>query len=682
MVNHAQRGPDSARRVEAFRLESLGALLPLFAASLDAADEAARRDLAAGKPSRFQADLAAVRANLVSYEQRWQAELGAGFRQWPKSAAVEQPSGLTLVSDEELAAQLIGERTIEALEQRFNDALDPIANRLSALSAELGDNEPGESGLGEKRRPTINPIAPRQLVDALLRTLPSPECSEPLRLAVLTGFERVCTDRLAGFYSRINMQLAGSGHAPDRGGSPGVGTAAAGDTFAIEPVQHRAHERASIAESARIHGLRRWAYRRTGSQAATAQGRVLLDGEFLMILSLLQADARANPDPSAGDLPAQLRGHILRGASGLGIDPGTASLADEQSAAIVLAGSLVEAALADHALDPPAAALLARLCYPLCNRIVSDPGLFDVPAHPVRQLLDEVLGALDANPEASPEDPAMRGAAIEAASGVLFDLHEPDRAFEQSLQSLTQRLQAGRTRAALARRRQVQSVEGQQRREQAQLVAHRALRDVMAGHSLLVPMAAFLEREWSRALMQAWLRSGDESDAVLRLIDTGMRLVELDAFAAQCNGSAVADGLLSIEGALRSVLLANGITEGQADEEIAVIVKSLADPDQGRKLPYLAPDPLKVTAHGETLGYEVGEWFTVDSGTAARRLQLAWRQPDTDRALLLDRSGRPATGLGLEELAALHAAGRLRRHRVHGPIEDLLSRWENELAAG
>ena len=669
---NAQRAPGGTRWVEAFRRESLRALLPLFAATLGAVRDAARREAADGERAPLEADIAVVRANLIAYEQRWQDELSAAFRRWPK-ARQEQQGGLSLISNEELVAKLIGERTIEALEQTFKDPLDHIANRLHSLSAELG----------EKRRPT-NPIAPKQLVEALLRTLPSSECIEPMRLAVLAAFERVCTESLPAFYARINMQLAGSGYVLDMGDSIGMAVAQVSEARDSQPAQHaprrhgRADAQAGATASARLTALRQWAQRLAGDQAARIQGRVLLDNEFAAVLTLLQADEETGPFPEEGEIAAQLRAHVLRCASSLGIDSASATLSVEQSAAVMLSGSLIEGLLADHAIDGEAAALLARICYPLCRYLITEPTLVDAPAHPVRRLLDEMVWALDANPEAGPEDPALRTAAIQAATDALSDLHEPDRAFDQALKKLAQPLQQCRTRAALAKRRQIQSLEGRQRRDKARIVADRALGGVLGKRALLVPVAEFLGREWHQALMQAWLRSGDESGTVVRLIDTGMQLVELDARAARCERGAVVDGLLSMEEALRSVLLANGIAGGRADEALAVIVRSLADPDQARQAVKVASDAHDSSATTATLECEVEEWFTVDHGAEARRLQLAWLEPGTDRGLLVQRSGKPAAEAGLADLAAMHAAGRLRRHRVRGATEDLLMRWERE----
>ncbi len=661
------------RWVEAFRIEALGALLPLLGETLQLTAKTLDHDAGAG--GSLATDLSVLRANLIGYEQRWQRELEEGFQDWPR-AATPQPSSLTLLSNDELTSQLIGEPTIEALERRFQDPVDHVSSRLHTLSAELG----------QSTRPS-NPVAPRQLVDALLRTLPASECVPELRAALLSQFERVCTVRLADFYARINVQLAESGYALQSGGPTAFPPMTAHAALDAQQAQQsagwrsRATERASagMADSERGRALQRWAAGKLGARAAREGARQLQDGEFLAVVSLLQADPDAYPDPDAPDIAVQVHAQIVRGASNLGIDPASASLSGEQAAAGLLAGALVEGLIAGHAFDAQAALLLTRLAYPLCRQVMIDPGLLDDAAHPARRLLDELAWSLDANAAATPEDPALRAAAVRAAADVLSDLHEPDRAFGQALAGLQAHLEPMRARAALVRRRLVQSVEGRERLVAARLAADAVLADAVRGARLLPQVTAFLSTQWHHALMQAWLRHGGGSEPFARLVVTARALVELDGSAARAEGQAVARGLIDLEAPLREVLLANGLGGGSGDEALAVLVRALAHPDDLRDptnaaMPAALPDgeaEAGVQAEGD-----VDDWITLDRGAQARRLQIAWRRADSDCCLLLNRTGQRATDTDLVDLGPLQAAGRLHLHRAQGPVEDLLARWE------
>lgn len=667
--------PGGVRWVDAFRIESVGALLPLVGETLQMAAKALDREPRGNLPT----DLSVLRAGLIGYEQRWQREIEDGFRDWPRAAA-PQPSGLTLLSHDELTSQLIGEPTIEALERRFQDALDHLSSRLHTLSAELG----------QSTRPS-NPVAPRQLVDALLRTLPASECEPELRALLLLQFERVCTVRLGEFYARANVQLAESGYALQSGGPTAFPPMSAHDALDAQHEQasagwrSRARQRASegAGDSPRARALRAWAHARGGARGLGEGARQLQDGEFLAVLSLVQADPDAWPDPGAPDIPAQVHAQIVRGAASLGIDPATASLASEQADAGLLAGAMVEGLLARHAFDADAAQLLARMAYPLCHQVMIAPGLLDDAEHPARRLLDELCWALDANPADAPEDAALRDAALRAATDVLSDLHEPERAFGQALAGLQAHLEPMRARARLMRRRLVQSVQGRERLVAARAAADALLAQVLRGQRLLPQVHAFLSTQWHHAAMQAWLRHGGDSAPFAQLVITARQLVALDASAARAEGQSVARALLGLEPMLREVLLANGLGEGSADESLAVLVRALADPDAARD--DQAAEPAGLPDGEEQAGVqaagEVDDWLTLDRGGRARRLQIAWRREDSDCCLLLNRAGQRGSDTDLVDLGPLQSAGRLQRHGAAGPVEDLLAGWQAEAAS-
>lgn len=667
----AAESAGGARWIETFRIESLNALVPLLGKTLQRAAKAlAQRDGA----NSLAADLSVLRSNLIAYETRWQRELDEGFVDWPRPLD-QQPQGLSLLSNDDLTSQLIGEPTIEALERRFEDVLDHVSSRLHTLS----------SSLGHATRP-INPVAPRQLVNAFLRALPASDCVPELRIDLLRHFERVCAAFMADFYAQTNVRLAESGHTLQSGAEGTLaqesdGRGAADAAHASVGWRVRARERASagLQSSERGRALQRWATRAMSSAQPPEDARDLQDGVFVAVLSLVQLDPDAAPDPEASDFAAQLRARILHGAGNLGIDARTAVLSQEQATATVLAGAVAQGLIAAHAFDDEAAQLFARLTVPLCRQLMTDPGLLDDAEHPVRELLDALPWALDANPRDKPEDAALRAVAIAAASDVLSDMHEPERAFVKALDAMRSHLAPLQARAALARRRLVQSVEGRERLVRARHASHLALAGLGAGRTLLPAVKEFLQGPWHHALTQASLRHGSESEPSRALLGLAEALFALDGLAAEADGPALARAVLGIEPRLREVLLASGMDGGHADEAIAVLVRALANPDHPRDatLPGIAdlvPDG-EAQAGAQAPG-EVDDWLTVGRGRTAWRAQIAWRRPDSDCCLLLRRSGQRATKEELVDLGPLHADGMLRLHRAHGPVEDLLVEWE------
>jgi hypothetical protein len=658
------------RWIETFRIESLNALVPLLGKTLQRAAKAlAQRDEA----TSLATDLSVLRSNLIAYETRWQRELDEAFVDWPRPVDPQAP-GLSLLSNDDLNSQLIGEPTIEALERRFEDVLDHVSSRLHTLS----------SALGHGARP-INPVAPRQLVNALLRALPASDCVPELRSELLVHFERVCAAVMADFYARTNVRLAESGHALQSGGEGTLSQAAgkgidADAAHASVGWRVRARERASagLEASGRGRALQRWAARVIAS-TPPPDGRALQDGVFLAVLSLVQLDADAVPDPVASSLASQLQARILHGAGNLGIDVRTAMLSHEQATACALAGALAQGLIHAHAFDDEAALLFARLTLPLCRQLMTDPGLLDDAEHPVRALLDALAWALDANPAAAPEDAALRAVAVGAASDLLSDMHEPEQAFVKALDALRGHLAPLNARAALARRRLVQSIEGRERLVSARRESDLALAQIGAARHMLPEVQAFLAGPWHHALTQASLRVGMQSAEYAALMDTARALVALDRLAADAQGSELAQGVLRLEPRLRKVLLANGMNGGHADEAMAILVHALANPDHARDA--TLPDVGELLPDGEAqAGAQapgcVDDWLTIGRGDAAWRAQIAWRRADSDCCLLIKRSGQRATRQELVDLGPLHADGALRLHRAHGPVEDLLVEWE------
>lgn len=126
--------PEPARQLEALHQGFRSRLQPLLAVTREAAEAELRR-LAAGTADD---ELAEALANAVvlqhdasRHQRSWEQHLAAGFAGWPVPPdAAALARDLTLVSDGELHAQLIGQPAIEALERRFADVLGIIDGRL------------------------------------------------------------------------------------------------------------------------------------------------------------------------------------------------------------------------------------------------------------------------------------------------------------------------------------------------------------------------------------------------------------------------------------------------------------------------------------------------------------------------------------------------------------------------
>lgn len=655
-------------RVEDFRRMSVAALQPLLAESLKAGLKSARGDDTGQQD--VAAELSVLLGGVIEYERRWLREINAAFAGWPELRAA-RARGFSLLSNEELGSQLIGDPVVLALEHRFKDVLDHVGSRLRSVAAELG----------HAHRP-VNPVAPRVLVEAFLRVVPSTDCSPEARQAVLDAFEAQCASRLGEFYNQLNVQLAGAGHAvqasmPDMLDARNqVGFGEGGQTRGARGHAARSHKPPK-EESERVRALRRWADRNGAAGGAREDGRVLSDNEFLAVVSLLQSEVQGGAAPKA----PRLQDRIQLGAASLGINPETVSLSDAQSQVTHLVDRLIEGLLAAHDFDEAATDAFSGLALPLCRETFLDPSFFDGPGigHPAVSLLDQMAWALDANAEAAPDVVELREAALRAARLFVTEQQDPDLVFKRAAAGMQMDTEAVRNRQALASRRAVQAVEGRVRLDEARLAIDAALQELVGERRLLPVLAEFLAGPWRQAATAAWLREGTGSERLGELRDVAQDLVEVDSLAAAQESRVVADRILGIEQVLRSVVL----DEQEADRWLAVIVHALANPDAERDL--ASPDRRRATGPTTSIASvqdgdgasiaEVGDGLTWRTAEGSSRVEVAWKHGGSAHCLLLTRTGRRATREELVDLAPLQAAGQLRRHRAHGAVEDLLQAW-------
>src|SRR5690554_621455 len=507
-------GTAHAHLVQALGSGTLAQLQPVLLACIDAERSTLARLMRGECPPpdgpEDLANLNILAGEITAYERRWRGRFSLPLRTWPAPAATAARDAFSLVSEDELQGQLIGQPAIEALERRHADVMDTIEKRLWSLAALMG---------GEVR--PDNPFAPRHLVQCFLDTFTPADCNPRLRGALLRQFERLAGERLGETYAWCNRQLAEAGIA-----LAGVGDYAtlAATTVASQRVANPAKvqvwgadnalQPAEVSwrvsrpgsggsgESGRGAALRRSLRRRHEALAGKLPGggaRDLRREEFMATLSLLQGAGTLRP-PATGGYAQAMRTGLLAVAASLGIDGDSALPSTDQEDALGLVGALFDQLAAGHHLLQDAAASLAALALPYLRLALEDPLLFEGRQPPAMQLLSRLVELWDGNSRASEHERRLHELADAAARAVVEDYHGDAPVFAHVLQELQGSLEPLQRRASISERRAWQAIEGGERLDAARLAADRQLEMRLRDQPLLSAVAGFLQDQWRQSL--------------------------------------------------------------------------------------------------------------------------------------------------------------------------------------
>jgi len=694
------QGPGNATRAEApsqlmegIRREATARLLPLLGETLRG--ERARLqqalDTATGElPGRDAdaEDLASVTvlaAELIQHEQKWQKALGEVFSAWPEPPVTTGRDAYSLLSDDELQAQLIGQPVAEALDRRFESVRDIIDRRLHTLAARL-----------EFRGRPANPLAARFLVESFLRAFDARDCGRRLRAALLRRHEGLLDAELGPLYAWCNTRLADAGCA--LAGDSDLAALIAGlggSTAAVPANKTRIWEQGNAVARAGAGGhasarpdaprgnlLRRHARRQRDARRAEldAAERSFLRDEFMSTLALLQAGRELPP----GDRhAARLREGMYRVAGGLGIDRRAVAFDAEQDEAMTIVGALFDRLADRHALGPEAREKLALLTVPWLHLALEDPQLFEPSSPPAMQVLSLLLELWDGVDPNDPQSLELHALADRVADAILAAPHGDGRVFAAQLAQIDAALAAGRRRAEAVERRTWQALRGRERLDAARRQASGELERRLADRPLLPSVAAFLDLEWRQALAQAWLRDGAQSDRYREVLSLGDALLESDRLAADDGGSAVADRLLGILPALRDCCAQCGADDAATEARLAGLVAEHASPTPRRihaptppaddEAPLLPDDPDPQASLADTRFSEGQRFVRPGASGTARTLRLAWRSSLSGACLLVNSGGTRELLLLPDALQALIDAGQLQARPNGGAVSEALA---------
>lgn len=667
---HGQAGRrlPPAETLESLRNGIVARLMPLMRDALDGALRELDGRASANPPSpalvEDRTDIVLLLREVLVYEKRWQEQIDMLLRDWPAMAGARR-GGFELMAERELQVQLVGAPVIDALERRFEDAIDLLDQRLYTLAACMGARE----------RPR-NPFAPRSLAESFLRAFTVLDSSARVHALVLRHFSRLAADRLGVVYQWCNATLAEARYELSSGNEGVLMPGLSPELAQPRQAGPRAAGASPAPASATLDPLRARLVRLRKAQPAARHVREMRDDELLAVLALLQAERDPPGVAEAEGTPEALRLRIERVGASIGIAPDSVARSAEQDASIEVVGRLFDHLQSTAALSPAAARTLARLVRPCLRTALETPGLFEPAGHPALQLLGTLVRLWDGNPQRTPVERTLHRIADEAAGEVLAS-QAGDLALAQTLLAqIGSQLEPLQRRAEMASRRLRQSMQGKERLEAARTDADDRLRQLYAHGPLPPVLAAFLAEHWRQWLVQAWLREGAGSQRHAEAVALGDRLRAIDA---ETDGRRLAQALLTVEPVLRECIASSGLQGDSAAATLSGLIAEYADPDRPRA--QMDVEPLaseRVVLLDEEAavadGVEPGARFAyrLEDG-AMRTLQLAWRSPLTGDCLLVDAQGARETVLGIDALRRALDDGIALQRRSEDPVREALA---------
>lgn len=418
--------------------------------------------------------------------------------------------------------------------------------------------------------------------------------------------------------------------------------------------------------------------RRAPSQPAAP--RDLRVDELTRVASLLQgepADAFARALVGPGRLAAALRDELREGTRRLGLSPDLMRFSQAEDDSIDLVALLFDTLFQSQPMVDRARRVYGRLVLPMLKVALSDPSLFVRPTHPAMQLLDAITEACAGNLGQTAQERELLDGAGAAAQRVVAEYNEDVAVFDMARAELDAVLGQQRRRVELQEERAAKATLGRERLQQARDQADAIVTRRVAAPPVSRQVGEFLTHAWRHQLVQAFLRQGEAGEEAVRL---GDGLVAADRAAAAGRGRELADKLLALEPQILGCLAATGLDDSAARHAMALLVRTLADPDAPRDLHAVDAEdnseereetelwvgtgedlpPPRAELVERMSALSVGDWVQLrDVRGGETAAKVAWISPMTARRLLVNRRGVRVLAASPEQLARMAGQGRV-----------------------
>jgi hypothetical protein len=626
-------------------------------------------------------------ANLANAGNAWTSGLAGEVGADP---VTRREQGLALVEHEELEESLAVANLISKAESRHRGALLALRRQQAALI--------GRETIDSR----TDPLGPHVICNAFRAALePVGEYVDlDLRLVVYKLFDKHVMDHVGHAYACCLELLESSPVAEwdevharidvdQRGRTRNVEAPEDPNADTAEMVESAADSPATAASGvAAFEDLQHLLEARRPSRQSSPGGEIVAGGELMSALTRLQTRAQ---ESAAGELSPKELFRQLRAELQLQRAYDGGPLLDRRDEdTLDLVFLLFESIL--HANDLPDAfkSLVGRLQIPIAKVALSDKSFFDHTEHPARRLLNHLaeyaVGWID-DGDRSTDSPYAR---IEHTVTRVLDEYDRDPAIFAELDSeLTAELERQRTQFAIREARTKAELEGKERHRSARARVRETIEERLRGGPRVPEMVSSLLREgWRDVLLRAYLQGGvdgpewrdslatmelllwsvrpkiwhEDRRELLRRIPVLLRDLRESLAAVAFDQRRLSRWFRELQALHISALRG----AGPAPETGSFLHLAGSD-DLGRGETELSGEPgAQGLAPENRVGLEdaaglqlaLGTWLEVRrDDVGVLRVKLAWRSPDTDLHLFVDRRGLKALELSGKELAALFRRG-------------------------
>jgi hypothetical protein len=452
------------------------------------------------------------------------------------------------------------------------------------------------------------------------------------------------------------------------------------------------------------------ATKKSTSRASSSPGRPFATHEMISVLSMLQtsipesiATAMKNTDASISML---LKAEMLNSAQKIGLPADTYEINRDDEDAVDLVGMLFDVLFSERDFRDEAKNMMSRLVVPYTKAAVLDKRLFLTKAHPARKFLNAITEAIEGNQGDGPQERELLNKAEGTVNHLVADFNEDIAIFELLEQEMRSYMDQHARRIDLAEKRAKEAQRGQERLENARMLAARELEERTLNVELPSVIQDFLSRYWTHHLSMIALREGEESTSwtsAIRLANEIILILNSEPantrFESIMSKSSSIESVLSSSGVLgdSSIALVKKIANSAEHYKVLKAVVEVLAKDTTDEVPSqperssLSESSLRLVFNKDALDYdntdvdyfktlEIGTWLQLESNNGSfSPIKLAWVSPISSRLMFVNRRGVRVLVVSVEELAQMKKQGKLIVHEQESVFEQTLDRVLNRL---
>jgi hypothetical protein len=677
-----------------------------------------------GSPNIENLRLFRTASQTVEHQFSRAVDAAFGKFQGKLKAGSEHAAGLALVDIEDIDDVVNSELVSEAVVRAANDGVTITCLRLCAL-------------FGMPAAKKIDaPLCEKQLAEYLKAALAGVELPTKIRFMLFRNFETALLSALPELLDESNEPMVKHGILPhlqslraSRASGPAVERVVHTERAAVPPqnaatAQHYRHfdDAPEIGEGATEQALFRelcshlhsWRpqhgyYQDPAMAGAPANGssrRKLQKNETIALLSSMQrilpeavALALTNNELS---LSAMLKSAMLGNTRKIGLAPDVVEINQDDEDAVDLVGMLFDVLMTERDFQEEAKSLMSRLIVPYAKAAVLDRRLFLTKAHPARKLLNALAEAVEGNQGDGAQERDLLNRAEVTVDRLVAGFNEDIAIFETLEVEMRSYLDQHQRRIELAEKRAKEAQRGQERLENARMLAARELQQRSLNSGLPVSVSEFFSRYWTHHLSMIALREGEDSQSwslALQLADDILAMLSTQPPSARLQP------MQRHRTAIESVLSSSGV---MADTSSAFIQKMtdevcMYQPMSGvpvTEVVAVAETSAPKASFGLHLAYDknaiefdeadveyfrslpIGGWLQLEGSNGSfSPIKLAWISPISSRLMFVNRRGVRVLVVSVEELAQMKKQGKLIIHAEENVFEQTLDRVLHRLKA-